>query len=171
MKTIISRLFAPAMLLYVGAVVAVNIGFSYIPPIPTPLGVFAPMALLVGFIFIIRDFAQRAAGHSVIVAMIAATAISYLLADPHVALASASAFAVSELVDWAVYTFTQKPFHKRVIYSSLISAPVDTAVFLFGIGFMSLGTFILMVLSKLVAVGVIWMMRPQETIREPAWDV
>jgi uncharacterized PurR-regulated membrane protein YhhQ (DUF165 family) len=164
------KIFSLAMLAYVASVVLVNIGFSYVPPIPTPLGMFAPMAIFVGGVFIIRDFAQRASGHFVLVGMIVATFASYFLADPHVALASAAAFAASELIDWAVYSATKRPFHQRVAISSLFAVPVDTAVFLLGIGFMHTGTFVIMVLSKLVALSVVWLMRPTDT-REPAWDV
>lgn len=144
------------MLAYIASVVAVNIGFSYVPPIATPLGMFAPMALFVGAIFIIRDYAQRASGHFVLVGMLIGSVVSYLLADPYVAVASAAAFAVSELIDWVVYTVLKRPFHQRVMISSLFSVPVDTAVFLLGIGFMHLGTFVIMVLSKLVAVGLVY---------------
>lgn len=164
------RFLSWPMLGYILAVLAVNVGFSIIHPVMTPLGLFAPMALLVGAIFIIRDYAQRASGHFVLVGMLIGTVLSFILADPRVALASAAAFAVSELVDWGVYTFSKKPFHERVVLSSLIAVPIDTAVFLFGIGAMSTGTFLIMVASKLVAVGIIVYLARRE-IREPAWDV
>lgn len=146
------RMFSLSMFVYVGLVVLINIGFSYIHPIPTAFGMFSPMALVVGAVFVVRDFVQRTSGHFVLVGMLLATIASYLLADPFVAIASAAAFAASELIDWLVYTLSKRPFHQRVILSSLFSVPVDTAVFLLGIGFMHTGTFIIMVLSKLVAV-------------------
>jgi hypothetical protein len=55
-----------------------------------------------------------------------------------------------------LYTITKKPFHQRVWVSSLLSTPIDTAVFLFWIDQIHVGTFILMVLSKLIAAAVIW---------------
>lgn len=145
------KLFAPAMVLYIGLVVAVNILFSVVPMIETPVGMLSPVALIVGAVFVARDYAQRASQHFVIVAMLVATVISYLMADPFVAVASALAFFTSEIVDWGLYTATKKPFHHRVLLSSLLSTPVDTAVFLYWINSMSLGTFLLMVASKLVA--------------------
>ena len=45
-------------------------------------------------------------------------------------MASAAAFAVGELGDWAVYTFTRRPFSQRILISSLIGAPLDSIVFL-----------------------------------------
>jgi len=145
-----------ALALYVALILAVNIGFSLVPPIMTPLGLFAPMAIFVGLIFVMRDFAQRAAGHWVLLGMLVGTALSYMLASPYVALASAAAFAVSEAVDWIVYTASRKPFHQRILISSVIATPVDTLVFLYGISAMSLGTFSIMVASKMIAAAVIW---------------
>jgi uncharacterized PurR-regulated membrane protein YhhQ (DUF165 family) len=67
----------------------------------------------------------------------AGAAVSYLVADPLIATASAAAFLLSEAVDLAVYT----PLRKRsragdrrwasaVIASNLAGAAVDTVVFL-----------------------------------------
>lgn len=153
-----SKLFAPAMALYVASVVLLNLGFSYVPLIPTEFGLLSPMAVVAGAVFVVRDFAQRSSGHYVLFAMILAGVISYLLADPFVAIASVAAFATSELVDWALYSFTKKPFHQRVLISSALSTPVDTVVFLYGISAFSTGTFVLMVLSKMIAAVVIWAM-------------
>lgn len=160
---LLMRLFSFAMVFYVLAVVGVNIGFSYVPMIETPMGLLSPMAVVVGLVFVVRDFAQRTSGHLVLFAMLLATGLSYVLADPFVATASALAFATSEVADYLLYSFTRKPFHHRVMLSSLISTPIDTAVFLFGINGFTIGTFVLMVLSKMVAATVIWI-----TYREPA---
>ena len=151
-----AKIFSPFMILYVATVVLVNILFSYVPLIDTPFGLLSPVAFIVGGVFVIRDYAQRAAGHYVLYAMVVATVLSYLMADPFVALASAAAFATSELVDWATYTVTKRPFRERVVISSIFSSPVDTAVFLLGINNFTVGTFVLMILSKLVAAVIIW---------------
>jgi len=152
MKTLLSF----AVFAYIASVVLVNIGFSVVPLIPTEFGLLSPMAVVVGVVFVLRDYAQRKAGHWVLAAMAIATALSYLLADPFVATASAAAFITSEIADYALYSFTKKPFHQRVLYSSAVSTPIDTAVFLFGINNFTVGTFILMVLSKLIAALVIF---------------
>ena len=153
-----SKLFAPAMILYVVTVVLLNLGFSYVPLIPTDFGLLSPMALVAGAVFVVRDFAQRSSGHYVLFAMGLAAVISYLLADPFVALASLAAFATAELADWGLYTLTKTPFHQRVLWSSVLSTPIDTVVFLYGISAFSTGTFVLMVLSKMVAAIIIWAM-------------
>lgn len=143
--------------LYIGSVVLVNILFSYVPMIEIPaIGLLSPVAILVGFIFILRDYAQRTAGHFVLVAMALGTLISFLMADPFVAIASAIAFAASEIADYLVYTITKRPFRERMALSSAISAPIDTFVFLYLIGAFTWGTVALMILAKLVAVAIIW---------------
>lgn len=147
----LSDLFTPAMLAYVAGVVIVNLGFSYLPLFHTPLGTFAPMAIVVGGIFVLRDYAQRSAGHGVLAAMAVGVLLSYLLAAPYVALASAAAFAVSELVDWLVYTRRKDlPFASRVLLSSIVATPVDSLIFLVGIGGFNFSTFVIMVTSKLL---------------------
>lgn len=144
------------MALYIASVVLVNILFSVVPMITTPIGLLSPVAVVVGFTFIIRDFAQRKSGHSVLIAMCIATVLSYIMADPYVATASALAFGISELADYAVYTYSKTDFKRRILYSSLISTPVDTVVFLYIISAFTWGTVALMIAAKLVAVAIVW---------------
>lgn len=142
---------------YIGAVLVANLGFTYLPMIPLPGGeMFAPMSLLVGFVFVLRDFAQREIGHKVIAAMAAGVLASYLLADPFVAIASATAFAISEAVDWAIYTYTRKPLKQRILISSAISTPVDSAAFMLMLGFFSWYGFAVMVASKMIGALIVW---------------
>ncbi len=145
-------------------VVGINWGFSVTAPFDTPMGPLPPMTFLVGIVFVIRDFAQRAVGHKVIPAMLVASAISYLMADPFVATASLVAFLGSELMDWAVYTFTKKPFHQRVLLSSVVGTPVDTFIFLPMIGFFSWPAAIIMIASKMIAAIVVWFWYKRDTV-------
>lgn len=148
-------------LYYFGAVVVANIGFTYLPMIPLPGGqMFAPMSLLVGFIFVLRDFAQRDLGHKVWIPMIAGIAVSYILADPFVALASATAFAISEAADWLIYTVSKKPLRDRILISSAVSTPIDSAVFMLMLGFFSWYGLLVMVASKMLGAGIVyWRLR------------
>ena len=115
---------------YVGSIVVVNWAFAVLPLLELP-GARVPLAtLLVGVVFVLRDYAQRAIGHRVLLAMALACGLSYWLAGPGVAMASAAAFAVAELADWAVYTFTRRPFNERVLLSSAVGVPIDSLVFL-----------------------------------------
>ena len=142
---------------YIAFIVAVNYGFSVVPLVEMWNGEkWPPMSLAVGLVFVLRDFAQREIGHKVWFAMAAAGVLSYLMADPFVALASVIAFAISEAADWAIYSYTQKPFAQRILLSSLVSTPLDSAVFLAVIGHLSWSGVIAMTLSKMVAALVVW---------------
>ena len=150
--------------LYIALIVAVNYAFTVVPLVKLPDGtMWPPVALLVGFVFVARDFAQREAGHKVLLAMLVGVGISYVMADPFVATASAAAFLVSELIDWAVYSFTGKTLSQRILYSSLLGAPVDSAIFLGLLGLLSPVGALAMTASKLLgAVIVWWMIRKRE---------
>ena len=144
-------------LAYVVSILIVNIGFVYIPPVPLLGEMFPPMSLVVGLIFILRDFSQREIGHKVLIAMAIGAVLSYFMADPFVAVASVVAFAISELVDWAVYTFTKRPLKDRILLSSALGTPVDSAVFLLILGFFSPLGFLLMTIAKMLSALIVWL--------------
>ena len=150
--------------LYIALIVAVNYAFSVVPLVKLPDGtMWPPVALAVGFVFVVRDFAQREVGHKVLLAMLVGVGISYVMADPFVATASAAAFLVSELVDWAVYSFTGKTLSQRILYSSLLGTPVDSAIFLGLLGLLSPVGVLAMTASKMLgAVIVWWLIRKRE---------
>jgi uncharacterized PurR-regulated membrane protein YhhQ (DUF165 family) len=148
---------------YIVAIVIANLGFSYLPMIPLPGGeMLAPMSFLVGFIFVIRDFSQREIGHKVLGAMAVGGLLSYYMADPFVAYASVVAFMISESVDWGVYTFTNKPLKQRVLLSSLIGTPIDSAIFMSILGFFSWYGLLIMFISKMVGALIVWRMLGKE---------
>ena len=143
--------------LYIALIVAVNYAFTQVSPITLPDGtVWSPVSLIVGFVFVVRDFAQREIGHRVLLAMLAGAVLSYFMADPFVAVASAAAFAVSELADWTVYSFTKRSLSQRILYSSALGAPIDSVVFLYGIGLLSATGVAAMTLSKMAAALLVW---------------
>jgi len=152
-------------LLYIALIVAVNYGFSVVPLVKLPDGtMWPPMSLVVGFIFVVRDFAQREIGHKVLLAMLVGAALSYVMASPYVAIASTAAFLVSELVDWLVYSLTKRPLSQRILYSSLLATPLDSAVFLYGIGAFSWAGVLAMTASKLIGAAIVWwLIRRRET--------
>jgi uncharacterized PurR-regulated membrane protein YhhQ (DUF165 family) len=151
-------------ILYVALIVLVNWGFTVVPLMPLPGGeMWPPMSLVVGLVFVARDYAQREIGHKVIIAMLVSAALSYVMANPFVAVASLSAFLISEFADWAVYSFTRRPFSQRVLLSSVIGTPLDSAVFLAIIGHFSLVGVVAMTLSKMLgALAVWWLVRRRE---------
>ena len=141
--------------IYIATVVAINMAFAYIPPIVLFDGtIFTIGSVVAGLVFVARDYAQREVGHkSVLALMAAAGLLSYLLADPFVAIASISAFAISEITDYIVYSKYKGDFNKRVVVSSLVSVPIDTAVFLAIISHLSALSFAVMCASKLLVVA------------------
>lgn len=151
--------------IYIALIVVVNWLFTVVPLVDLPGGEkWPPASLIVGLVFVARDFAQREIGHRVIVAMLIAGALSYVMASPFVALASVTAFLISEFADWAVYSFTGRPFSQRVLLSSAVGTPLDSAVFLSMIGHFSVTGVVVMTLSKMVGALVVWwIVRRRET--------
>ena len=138
-------------MLYIALIVVVNYGFTIVPLVPTPWGeMFPPMSLLVGFVFVARDFAQREAGHLVLLSMLAGGVLSWFMAGPYVAVASVVAFAISETIDWVVYTLSKKPLSQRIVLSSLASTPIDSTVFLAMIGHLSFAGVLAMTIAKII---------------------
>jgi uncharacterized PurR-regulated membrane protein YhhQ (DUF165 family) len=145
--------------LYIALIVLVNWGFTVVPLVDMPGGSkWPPMSLVVGLIFVARDFAQREIGHRVIIAMLIAAGLSYVMASPFVAVASLSAFLISEFADWAVYSFTRRPFAQRVLLSSLVGTPLDSVVFLAVIGHLTFAGAAAMTVSKMLGACVVWWM-------------
>ena len=91
-----------------------------------------PLTVVTGLVFVFRDFVQRRMGHKVLIVMALAIAWSFFYAWPVIALASGIAFAVSEIVDWLIFTLTKYRLSTRILLSSAIAAPVDTTIFLYG---------------------------------------
>ncbi len=152
--------------IYVSSIAFINWLFVVIPPVPVPAfnTVFPPVMLVVGFVFVFRDFCQRAIGHYVLLAMLTGGAVSYFMSAPVVAIASMSAFLISETVDWLVYTVTRKPLSQRILYSSLISVPIDTVVFLHLVDLLDFAGALLVILAKFGAAIVFWwFLRYRET--------
>ena len=72
------------------------------------------------------------------------------------AFASITAFAVSEMTDWAVYSFTKWPLQQRILWSSLASVPLDTVIFQNLAGYYTPAAFITELASKAIGVGIVW---------------
>lgn len=148
--------------LYISLIPIVNMAFVYTPTLAMPDGgQWSPMAIITGLVLVVRDFAQREIGHWIFVPLLIAVGLSYAMAGPEIALASGAAFLVSEMVDWAVYTFTHKPLSTRVMISSVAGAPVDTLVFLMGAnlivpGILAPSTLITSIASKLFGAYVVF---------------
>ncbi|MBN9455894.1 MAG: VUT family protein [Bosea sp. (in: a-proteobacteria)] len=98
------------------------------PGIDAPSGV-----LMIGLALVLRDIVQRRLGALFGLGAIAiGTLISALLAPPAIVLASVSAFLLSELADFAIYTPLQRRrFVTAVVASGIAGLVVDSIVFLY----------------------------------------
>jgi len=101
---------------------------------------YTPASLLVGFVYIARDFTQRELGHRLVfVPMLIAAAITYAVGVPAMAAASLTAFVCGELTEWAIFTFTRKPFSQRILFSCAVALPVDIIIVLIGLHYAAPG--------------------------------
>ncbi|WP_298722085.1 VUT family protein [uncultured Ferrovibrio sp.] len=89
--------------------------------------------LIIGLALVLRDLVQRRLGKLwTLGAILAGAALSGLVAAPSLVVASAAAFLLSELADFAVYTPLQKRgLIRAVLLSSLVGLCVDSVVFLY----------------------------------------
>lgn len=116
----------------------------------------SPLDITVGMIYIFRDFSQREIGRYVIIAMLFAGYLSFVLADQTVAYASLCAFLIGEFIDWGIFTYTKKPLSQRLIWSAMLSAPVDSFAFLYLLGRVNWLAMGVMTLTKFIGVIVVW---------------
>lgn len=114
-----------------------NVGTVCVPNgpclIPVAPGLMAPSGvLMIGLALVLRDAVHSLLGIRWAVAGIAAgVALSFFVAPPALAIASAAAFALSELADLSVYS----PLRRRslvlaVLASGTVGAAVDSIAFL-----------------------------------------
>lgn len=96
-------------------------------PLMAPSGV-----LMVGLALVLRDLVQRRLGRGVaITAIVAGAALSGAVAPPQLIVASAVAFLLSELADFAIYTPLQsRGLVLAVLASSVVGLVVDSVLFL-----------------------------------------
>jgi uncharacterized PurR-regulated membrane protein YhhQ (DUF165 family) len=166
--------------LYVGLMPFINWSFAAVETYPIPDwlggGMFQPLAIVTGLVLVVRDFAQRELKHWVWGAMITGLLLSTLTSWITIVVASALAFLISETVDWAVYTFSNRPLSQRIMISSLASAPLDQVVF---IGLASLvvpdifawGTVLTGIISKLLGAWIVSRIVAVQERRRPQNDM
>lgn len=141
---------------YIITIIAINNIFVYAPYITISGSLISTGDLVVGAVYVLRDFVQREIKHYVIIAMLIGCLLSYVLADKQIAIASVSAFFVGELIDWAIYTFSGKPLSQRLLWSSCISAPVDSAIFLHLTNMLNGPGLMALTLGKFLGILAIW---------------
>ncbi|MCL6552304.1 MAG: VUT family protein [Firmicutes bacterium] len=101
--------------------------------VPVWPGVMAPSGVLaIGLSFTLRDLVQRRLGRGIAMAAIVAGAGLSATLSPQLALASGTAFLLSETMDLLVYTPLQaRHLVLATVASNIVGLVVDSAVFLF----------------------------------------
>lgn len=144
-------------LAYIIFIIVINSAYSYFPFTTIAGAPFSTGDIVVGMIYIFRDFAQREIKHYVILAMLFGAGVSYVFADKTMAIASVAAFSVAETIDWAIFTFTKKPLSQRLFWSAAISAPIDSFIFLSIYGPLNLAGILVLCVSKTLGVALVWL--------------
>lgn len=113
-----------------------NVGTTCIPAgpclVPVAPGLMAPSGvLLIGLALALRDVVQEAAGRAVVLMLVAAGAVlSLAFSPPALAAASAVAFLLSELIDFAVYDrLRRRSMAMAVMLSGAAGAVADSLLF------------------------------------------
>jgi len=114
-----------------------NIGTTCVPNgpclVPVGFGLMAPSGVvMIGAALVLRDLVQEKIGFGwAFTAIICGVVVSAMLSPPALVLASAAAFAISELADLAVYTpLRRKNLSFAVLASGMVGAIIDSMAFL-----------------------------------------
>lgn len=154
--------FVKYTLVYILLIPFINWSFTWAPMVELlPGWAFNPVTVVTGLVLVVRDFAQREIGHEVLIAMALALFLTFVTSGGALALASGAAFLISELVDWAIFTFTKYKLSTRVLMSSAIAAPIDTTAFLYGASFIrdaqfSVPNIVMSIGGKMIGAIIIW---------------
>lgn len=126
------RLGILAAIAYICTVIAANWLVQTVGVIPVGFGLAAPAGVyVVGIALVLRDFVQWSLGKAWMLAALAVGAgLSFLVADPFLAIASAAAFTFSELADFALFTWIAPRWGWAVGVGGAVGAVVDSAIFL-----------------------------------------
>jgi uncharacterized PurR-regulated membrane protein YhhQ (DUF165 family) len=162
---------AIALVAYVTSIVLANVATSYFGLVPIGFGlVVSAGSFAAGAALVLRDGVQVFGDRRYVFgAILIGAVLSFVMASPGIAFASCIAFLVSELVDWGVFTpIRRKSLARAVVISSVVSAPVDTVLFLYLAGFgvtwqAVLGQFLVKTLMALIAAGIITVLARRRT--------
>lgn len=124
---------------YVAAVVLANVVTERLGLVSVGFGLLVTAGTYAaGFALLARDFVHRYGGRRWALAAIALGGVlSWALSSPALAAASTVAFVSAELIDLGVYEPIRrtKGFIQGALVSNIVSAPIDTVVFLSLAGF------------------------------------
>ena len=123
----------PYFIAYILTIFAANWAISTFGAVPVGFGLYAPAGVyFAGLAFTLRDLIQERLGKRAVLIAIVLGALLSAVVSPQFALASGTAFLVSELADFAVYApLRLKVWLPAVIASNLVGLVVDSVLFLF----------------------------------------
>lgn len=123
---------------YIASIVLANVLTERYGLVPVGFGLLATAGTFAaGFTLLTRNLTQDAVGRLIVFGlMTVGCALSWWLASPQLAVASAVAFALSETTDMAVYTpLRRRGWSRAVLAAAFLGGLVDTLVFLHVAGF------------------------------------
>ena len=126
------RIGLVAVAAYIATIFAANWAIDRWGPVSVGFGLMAPAGVyFAGLAFTLRDITQNILGRVWVIVSILAGALSSALISTRFAAASATAFLVSELADFAVYTPLQRRgWLRAVVVSNVVGLVVDSVLFL-----------------------------------------
>ena len=134
-----SARLAASLAAYAAAIVAANVMTANLGLVSVGFGLLVTAGTFAaGFALLARDFVHRhGSAWWALLAIAVGAVASWLLATPQLALASTVAFAGAELVDLLIFVPLRKRhgFAVGAIGSNVVSAPLDTVLFLAIAGF------------------------------------
>lgn len=107
-----------------GNIFVIWLGIVKVGGLTFPAGV-----VFIGLTFSFRDFVQRRWGDWACWFWMGLAVFITFFLNQKVAIASCTAFIVSEAVDWALYKYLKFSFRKRITISNLFSCPLDSVIF------------------------------------------
>src|SRR4051812_26866110 len=127
-----TRIGLGAALGYVLTIFAANWLIQHVGLAPVGFGLTAPAGVYAaGVALTLRDVVQATLGRRAVMAAILAGAVLSWLVSPAFAVASAVAFLVSELADFAVYTpLERRSWLGAILLSNTVGLVVDSVLFL-----------------------------------------
>ena len=145
------------VLAYIGTILAANWALQTFGAVRIGFGLMAPAGVFfAGLAFTLRDLTQEHLGRAWAVAAILVGAALSAFVSPQFALASGTAFLLSELADFAVYTpLRRRHWDAAVFGSGLVGSVVDSALFL-ALAFGSLDFLAGQVVGKTAMVALAW---------------
>lgn len=147
-----TRIAYAAAAALLGCILLANYVTAEYGMVPVGFGLMATAGTyLAGLTFVLRDTVQDGLGKRATIALLAAGGLlSYLVADPFIALASGVAFLFAELADLLVYTpLRKRGYIRAAVASNVVGAVVDTFLFLWIAGFPIAGAWQGQIVGKL----------------------